>query len=370
MQRRLAPLHPSPSVPSWWPALFEASGSDSIFLSAAWLQAWIARYGPSFDGTWVHWEVDGVVVGGCLLVERTVRVKRIPFHSLYVNATGDAGERSPFAEFNDVLHLPGHGAAVAADFARLLQQRSWSRLLLNGHQRQGVMADALQALHDPYTEQVGEPSHYVDLAALGERPFAAALAGKAGTWVRRNQREFEQRLGPIRLRRAADLDETLAFFEQMRAMHLARFGEPGKSSSLSYEGVVDFHRRLIAALFARGEVDMLRVGSESHAIGYLYTFVVRGKVSLFQSGFAYEPSSKWSPGLLTHALAIEHYRERGLREYDFLAGDALYKRTLANRARELVWTTLYRDRPWIRLLLAGRRLRDRLARPPALSAAD
>jgi CelD/BcsL family acetyltransferase involved in cellulose biosynthesis len=105
---------------------------------------------------------------------------------------------------------------------------------------------------------------------------------------------------------------------------------------------------------------MIRVGNAERAVGFLYNFVADGKVFVFQTGFAYEPSSKWSPGLLTHALAIEHYRARGLREYDLLSGDALYKRTLCNGERELFWTTVYRDRAWIRVLLAGRRLRNRL----------
>ena len=49
--------------------------------------------------------------------------------------------------------------------------------------------------------------------------------------------------------------------------------------------------------------------------------------------------------------------ERGLDEYDFLAGDQRYKRELSNAERELVWASLVRHRPRPVLIAAGRQLR-------------
>ena len=363
MKRRIAPFVNASPLPQWWRPLFEASGNDSVFLSPAWMEAFIAVYGPDFEGSWVHWEADGHVVAGCLLVERVVRIKNIPFRSQFLNATGHASSPIPLAEFNDVLHLSTHGDAVAADLASLLRERSWSRLLLSGHEPHSVAGRVLAHVGGLHAEQRSRPARYVDLAALGERPFETTLTGKSGTHLRRNRREYETALGDIGVRRATDLDEALGFFGQMRDLHLARWNSLDKSTSLATDAVVDFHHRVIRSLFASGGVDLLRVGSAERPVGFLYNFVVHGKVAMFQSGFDYEPSSRRSPGLLTHALAIEHYRQRGLREYDFLSGDAQYKRTLSNGARDLLWTTVYRDRPWIRMLLAARRLRARMNRP-------
>ncbi len=355
-------------LPYWWRALFEASGNGSIFLSPAWMQAWIATYGVEFEGRWLRWESEGRVVAGCLLLERVIRVKCIPLRSQFLNATGHATPPTPLAEFNDVLCLPGHAEGVAADLAALLQEQRWSRLLLCGHEHAGIAARTLARVGGLRTEQVAKTARYVDLAALAGRPFEATLTGKAGTHVRRNRREYETRLGAVEVRRAEGLAQTLEFFEQMRALHLQRWSGRDKPTSLAADVVVGFHRRLIAALHAHGGIEMIRVGTAGRAIGFLYNFIEGGKVFVFQTGFAYEASSKWSPGLLTHALAIEHYRARGLREYDLLSGDALYKRTLCNGERELLWTTVYRDRPWIRLLLAGRRLRDRFRNAPPAPA--
>ncbi|HEY9026308.1 MAG TPA: GNAT family N-acetyltransferase [Burkholderiaceae bacterium] len=369
MKRRIAPYLSAGPLPDWWAPLFEASGNDSVFLSPAWMATWIAVYGADFTGSWVHWEADGRVVAGCLLVERVIRVRRVPFRTQFLNATGKADMPTPLAEFNDVLHLPGHRDAVATDFVHLLQERSWGRLLLSGHERDGVVGRALARVGGTQTEQRCQPAPFVDLLALGDRPFESTVTGKSGTNLRRNRRDYESQLGEVGVRRAADLGEALRFFDEMRELHLARWTDLDRSTSLAADAVVDFHRRVIRALLPVGGVDLLRIGSAERPVGYLYNFVAHGKVAMFQSGFDYEPSSGRSPGLLTHALAIEHYRQRGLREYDFLCGDAQYKRTLCNGVRELMWTTVYRDRPWIRMLLAARRLHQRMNRPADLREA-
>ena len=362
MKRRTTPfLHTAP-LPEWWTPLFEASGSDSVFLSPAWMATWVAVYGADFTGAWVHWEVDGLVVAGCLLVERVIRIKGVPFRSQFLNATGQAQAPTPLAEFNDVLHLPGRGDAVGADFVQVLHERAWGRLLLSGHEADSVVGRALADVGGTQTEQRCQPSPFVDLRVLGDKPFESTVTGKSGTNLRRNRRDYETQLGEVSVQRAQTLDEALRFFDELRVLHLARWTDLDRSTSLAADAVVEFHRRVIRALFDGGSVDLLRVGNADQAVGYLYNFVVRGKVSMFQSGFDYEPSSKRSPGLLTHTLAIEHYRQRGVREYDFLSGDAQYKRTLCNGVRELMWTTVYRDRPWIRMLLAARRLRARMNR--------
>ena len=55
--------------------------------------------------------------------------------------------------------------------------------------------------------------------------------------------------------------------------------------------------------------------------GYLYNFVHRGWVAAYQSGFDFgDDADRLRPGLVSHALAIEHYRRAGVRVYDFLGG--------------------------------------------------
>jgi CelD/BcsL family acetyltransferase involved in cellulose biosynthesis len=83
-----------------------------------------------------------------------------------------------------------------------------------------------------------------------------------------------------------------------------------------------------------------------HSVGYLYNMIHGGHVLQYQSGFDYElsDSTSWRPGVICHALAIEHYLSLGMETYDFLAGDQRYKKELSTASDELTWSTLQRPR--------------------------
>ena len=208
----------------------------------------------------------------------------------------------------------------------------------------------------------------MNLASLGDRSFLETLSGSTGTRVRKNRRLYEELLGPLKVQPAGNVDEALQFFGAMRDLHLARWNAKGEQTSLSSPRVIEFHENLIRRLWSAGLVNLLRVGTDDMPIGYLYNFVVDGKVFFMQSGFKYEPDGSRSPGMLAHALAIEHYRQRGMREYDFLAGDSRYKRSLSNAHRELRWTVLYRDQLRARAFLLGRSTWSRLFDKKLLNA--
>ena len=85
----------------------------------------------------------------------------------------------------------------------------------------------------------------------------------------------------------------------------------------------------------------------------------RGRVYAYQSGFRYSQDNRLKPGLVSHLEAIELNRRLGHEAYDFLAGDARYKRSLSNKSNELLWLVLQRRRMdfWLE-----NRLRDLKAR--------
>ena len=102
------------------------------------------------------------------------------------------------------------------------------------------------------------------------------------------------------------------------------------------------HRTLIEDGWASGAVNLLRVQARDRLVGILYVFVHDGRVLSYQSGFCYDPDdARVRPGLVCHVMAVEHYRARGARCYDLLAGDDRYKRTLANDGNRMHWATLH-----------------------------
>lgn len=354
---------PAAGMPAWWDALSRNAGNASVFLSTAWMQTWLEIYGADFELFWVCWREAGNVVGGCLLASRTTWSWLLPSRSLFLNASGETLRRSPMAEYNDILCRPGYEDRIALAAAHALRDRTWSRLHLSGYRDDAVMARIAGALPIVGVEDNPRNAYFADLAAVGERSFETALAGKVGSHIRRNRRLYEKEYGPFQVLRAETRSDADRYFDELAALHNKRWRARGQGGSFSSEAVVRFHRQVIGRLWNGGMVDLLCVRSNDRVAGYLYNFISQNKVYVFQTGFAYEDGSKLSPGLLTHLLAIEYYRQRGLDEYDLLAGDALYKRSLARGTRGLRWTVVYRDRFWPRLLLWAKRLKARLSRP-------
>jgi GNAT acetyltransferase-like protein len=361
LERRVEPWAGESTLPSWWGVLFAADPDATVFTSPEWMRTWLEVYGPRFRGEWVRWERQGSVVAGVLLVRATVMKGLLPLRCLCVNATAEDDERPPLAEYNDVLSVPAHRHAVAADFAALLRARGWECLALRGYVPGSVLDLAAGLLSASFVRRDPRPAHYVDLRALGDAPYDSVLGANSASQVRRSVKLYEERSGPLVIERAADARQALLYLDAMTPLHNRRWETKGVEGSLGNPLRAQFHHALVPRMAEAGTLDFLRVRAGERDLGYLYNFVHRGKAFSFQSGFAYEDDSKLKPGMVCHRLAVEDYRRRGLREYDFLAGDARYKRSLANAERTLHWSTLYRDRAWLKALVWAHEARSRLA---------
>lgn len=362
LEVEFAPLTVGAKVPPWWQSLFQNSPNQSVFLSEAWLQSWLDAYLRDFGGRWIQWMHEGTTVGGCILLTRVAWKGLVPVRSLFINATGEGPERTPLAEFNDILHVPGYEQAIAADLARIVKETAWARVLISGYTEQSLLAFLIPLLPAALVEHDPQPAPYINLAALPNAPFEMSLTGRAGSQVRRNSRLYEKRYGPCKVKSASSLDQALHFFEEMAILHRASWESKGHRGSFSNNAALNFHRALIRRLWPVRGVDLLCVSNGESVSGYLYNFTSEDKVYYFQSGFAYRTDCNLSPGIFTHSMAIEHYRQQGLLEYDFLAGDVRYKRSLTRERRLLQWTTVYRDSAWARFILRLRATRPRLMR--------
>ena len=125
--------------------------------------------------------------------------------------------------------------------------------------------------------------------------------------------------------------------------------------------LLSFCALAFGAAFADGHIQMLRVRAGRHDVGYLYNFVHRGRVLFYQSGFDYELlAAQGRPGLVAHALSVQHNARQGHAVYDFLAGAARYKESLSTSRQPMVWAAVYRTTPAFRLEQALRSVKRRV----------
>ena len=155
---------------------------------------------------------------------------------------------------------------------------------------------------------------------------------------------------------------------------------PRKARRVRFGRGASFHAGLVRVYAGKQNgasdfaIDLVRVRFGGTTVGILYNLRVRGRTSFYQSGLAYTADNKLKPGLVTHALAIQHYLDGDATEYDFLAGDpeALrYKESLASGQRPLVWEELFFPSLKVRVIETLRSVRQQVRRQtPTIGATE
>jgi CelD/BcsL family acetyltransferase involved in cellulose biosynthesis len=321
-----------------WAQLFERSGA-SFFLHPDWVQTWLHTFGEELNPGVFAIDSGGTWVGAGLMVSSVYWLKFVRLRRIYLNCAGESERDSTVIEYNRLMCLPGCERLVSRSLRNLLRKRTWDELALCGMEPQ----EGIDCLWDGALslQSSAEPSPFVDLASLRSRDqnYESQLSPNTRQQIRRSVRFLEQACGPVKIEEAATAAEALEQLALLAELHQKAWLDRGKQGAFASQKFFAFHCRLISQVFEKGLVHLLRATAGEEVFGVLYNFFFQGRVYFYQSGFRYTRDHRASPGLTTHFLAINHYlRARNdAFEYDFLAGDAYYKRSLCNQQRALTW---------------------------------
>jgi CelD/BcsL family acetyltransferase involved in cellulose biosynthesis len=274
--------------------------------------------------------IDGGRTVALALFNRVRR--RIGPAVLYLGESGTAELDCPYVEQNGVLAEAGRTAELTECCLRAVASRY--DLVLSGLGDPVVTAVRRSARLMRITRSQDSP--FVDLAALRAAGGDYLVGRSANT--RQQIRRSDRFYGPITVESAASVSAGHAMLEEMAVLHQATWTARGRPGSFARPFFRRFHRALIEAAIPRGEVELLKISSNQTVVGILYNFVHLGRMSAYQSGFAYrteEPQAK--PGLTCHYRGIQYALDQGLDVYDFLAGDDRYKRSLADLSHRQSW---------------------------------
>jgi CelD/BcsL family acetyltransferase involved in cellulose biosynthesis len=348
---RIAPL---------WANLAASSPYSSFFLSVEWVSAWLEAFGSVLTHEILVFEDEGgSPVGACLLVQSTERRGSFCVRRLYLNTGGGDPAERPMMELNNLLCLPGWEAEIVEAMSPHLQSLPWDEFVIEGI-CPGLPLTWLEAKAVPQLSAsvVVRTSVYVDLMQLRQSgaSYESTLSANTREQLRRSMRIYRS-LGVIRAEVAQSPSRAEEFFDEMCRMHESTWRGRGELGAFASARRMGFHRTLIQGAFGQGRIQLVKVSAGNETVGILYNFVHNGGVSFYQSGLNYKSHKHLKPGLVTHACAIQECLSLGLDDYDFLAGDARYKRSLANARRNLAWVVFSRPSPKMALIEFLRALR-------------
>ena len=358
---RLRPLPAREALAATWREL-ETRATPSFFLSWHWIGCWLECLPPGVVGELLLVEEAGRPVGLAVVVARTTwRHGFVRSRGLYLNATGDESLDEIAIEHNGVLAEAGREREVleAALGCLLHGERPWDELFIPGMRSPGLLAQVAPPGLRVRTISEG-PCRFVDLAALraAGRRHVEALGRSTRYNVKRSQREYEAD-GPLALEQAGSLPQAREYLGRLKELHQRYWTARGMPGSFANPFFVRFHERLVETAVAAGVVQLLRISAGGEDVGYLYNHVYRGRVYNYQSGFRYASGEGQHrrPGMVAHALAIEHNAALGHQAYDFLAGDTEFKRNFATAEEPMAWQALQHARLSLRLEEWLRRVR-------------
>ncbi len=286
--------------------------------------------------------------------------------TLSLGESGEAGRDCIYVEHNGPLVAAG----TPGDLPWLMLQAAWgvrgiSRVVLSG-----VPPALLAEAGGIGVRERQDEAPFVDLTAIARREggLLAALSANTRGQIRRSIRHFEGAAGPLALTRPGSEAEEGAWFSDLVSLHAERWRRSGLAGAFAEPFMGRFHAALLPRARDRGEADLWRIAAGAETLGYLYNFRHRGTVYAYQSGLrAFPGMAQARPGLVGHWLAIEEARAAGLARYDFLAGPARYKLSLATASAPLAWGERVPRVSAAGLLACGlgvaRQFRDRWWRP-------
>ncbi len=337
----VAPAVPWSRVAPIWTKLAETSQS-SIFMSPLWVETWLETFGDLVKASVVTFRSGGLDVGACLLAESHRSWKR-PLRRISLNASGEPDEHTLYVEYNSLLCHEESMYSVGRALAGCVTQRSWDEFALNGF-CPGRAFDLLKSELSAFQlEERWQACHYVDLAALRKvgLSYTQALGPGHRQYLRRKFRYYLQP-GELRLEAASSSSRALEMLEELASLNTRRFKGLGRRGLWQSDRFIAFHRKFIEKGFALGKVQLLRVTAGTELIGIVYNLVHANKVYFYQCGYNYTVDKRLSPGIVTLAMAIEHALAFNFDEFDFLAGDAPYKKWMSTGSRRLVWAVFRR----------------------------
>lgn len=342
------------------------------FLSWGWISTWLESLPKDVDVRLIVGLVqDQPVLAFFIGSARRRKYGFLPTRSLALNTTGSRYFDLLYIEYNSVLALPSLKFSLV-DLLHWLENKRWHEFSLPGLSSGFVQQMGLLGSEAPTSVGVlleeESSAYFVDLARVREAKmdYLGLLSSNKRSQIRRSIKEYEKE-GEVRIQAAQSVAEALEMLSALAELHQEEWQKRGKPGVFSNPYLMDFHRKLIASRFEAGEIQILRVFTPQATIGYLYNFVYGGKVLFYQSGLKYRPGNLYRPGLVSHYFSIMQNARTDMRVYDFMAGEAGYKSSLATDSVPMYWVRLVNGKLRLSMERAVLSLKERLKEMPSVA---
>ncbi len=330
--RRISDAAGWADLESQWDALLGASSSNAVFLCWDWLDTWLKIYGSG--GKWavlVAEDMEGNLLGSApMMIDRGSRAPGKWIRRLLL-----LGQKADTAsEYLDWIIHSGHEAEVSQAFIHFVfndMGREWDIIqfdamrgnsstipfLISAFKKRGIALLPLQISTAPF----------VSLPDTWKEFMAQRSSTSRQRWNKFNRDHH------VVIRSVGKNLTVSAGMEIIRRLNALRWGD-ARQSFLS-ERYVRFHDQIAERFHKKGFLILLFLEVDGDIIAGRYDFSYGGKGWCFQGGW--QPDLEHlRPGRMMMTTMMEYCISQGLQEYDFLGGEASYKKEWSDGERTIV----------------------------------
>lgn len=321
-----------------WQELQRHCSDAPVFIRWIWIKNWLQACDT--PPTWILCYSNDRVVGTIFFSRTDSSSLTHPFKTGWFNKTGNQKLDQIWIEYNDVFAIPDfHDQAITA--------------ILDWCQRQPISEWRLEITHAPsawknhpgfHCEIESIPSFQVELdnRFVDIEQYLKTLSSNSRSRIRRAIKYLNKQYGELSVK-TYNNPPPKSVMSSISDLHKKRWGKTQEGSGFDNPHFVEFHEQLIATPDEQVTCEILEFYAGKQCLGYTYNLVDHKTVYFYLSGIDYtEEGNRFQPGLVMHALAINHFASLGLKTYDFMGGDSQYKRSLSSHQSHLFAIRLHK----------------------------
>ena len=329
-----------------WTDLLARSDANELMLTPDWLLPWWSTFGK-LDKRQLHvvvfYDDDQLVGLAPFLKRRHWHRPGLPFLRLEPLGSGERPMEAICSDYLNIIAERGKEAEVAHQFAEMLAKGrlgNWDELLLPMMDGSSIMPELLaqacrqQGLSATCTTTSIAP--YIPLPSTWEE-YLRSLDKKKRYSLLRTQRDFDEwakgEAKVVQVQTKKDLEEGRRI---LHSLHHERWEDGGEKGVFRAPRFLAFHEAVQESFLPKGQLQLSWLSVRGTPIAALYCFQWNRKIYFYQCGRKTELPKQVRPGTILLAYAIRSAIERGMREFDFLAGAAFYKSQLTWASRPIV----------------------------------
>lgn len=311
-----------------WNALLQNSDSNEVFMTYEFCRSWWDAYGQGRELLVLLAKENSKLVGVAPL---NINVRqRFGLKKRMVEFVG-----APTSDYEDFVIGQDKNAILEAIYSYLWSIRNrWDEISLRQIPEDSSTVElsksCLKRLEKPYLITPASSCPTVMLKGSdGEEVLCRAF---------RRQRSFKNRmnrlmrLGELKYGHATTVEEGLMYLDAFFQQHINRWENTVTPSTFYNERDRQFFRQLIRQLLPKGWTRLAYLNLNCWPIALFLGFEYNNSLSHHRPSYD-QMYSKYSPGRVIIYHAVKYCIEKGLREFDLLAGMEPYKLVMTNRIR-------------------------------------